>query len=256
MTAARKALAGSASVGRARPARAVSARRPGRRWIKWLFLGPLLAVLLLQLYFFLMVCWWSRFNPSSTSMMRGQLEALRETNPNAKLEQQWVPYNRISSNLKRAVIASEDANFAEHDGVDWDALEKAYERNNRKHKVVGGGSTITQQLAKNLFLSGYRSYLRKGQELVVAYMLEAVMSKERILEVYLNVVEFGRGVFGAEAAARHYFHTSAANLAPAQAARLAVMLPNPRYYDSHRATSYLARRTSIIQRRMNFAELP
>jgi len=160
------------------------------------------------------------------------------------------------ANLKRAVIASEDANFVDHDGVDWDALEKAYERNNKKHRVVGGGSTITQQLAKNLFLSGSRNYLRKGQELVIAYMLEAVMDKERILEIYLNVVEFGRGVFGAEAAARHYFHTAAANLSPSQAARLAVMLPNPRYYDRHRDTSYLARRTAIIQRRMNAAELP
>jgi monofunctional biosynthetic peptidoglycan transglycosylase len=122
--------------------------------------------------------------------------------------------------------------------------------------VVGGGSTITQQLAKNLFLSGSRNYLRKGQELVIAYMLEAVMDKQRILEIYLNVVEFGRGVFGAEAAARHYFRTSAANLNTAQAARLAVMLPNPRYYDRHRDTNYLARRTAVIQRRMNAAELP
>jgi monofunctional biosynthetic peptidoglycan transglycosylase len=254
MTAARKAFSGPAPRGAAAPARA---RPKGkRRWVKWIFLGPLLAVLLLQLYFFLQICWWSYFDPSSTSMMRQQLEVLRETNPKAKLEQQWVPYSRISNNLKRAVIASEDANFAEHDGIDWDALEKAYERNNRKHKVVGGGSTITQQLAKNLFLSGYRSYLRKGQELVIAYMLEAVMSKERILEVYLNVVEFGRGVFGAEAAARHYFHIPAANLTAAQAARLAVMLPNPRYYDRHRETNYLARRTAVILRRMSFAELP
>jgi monofunctional glycosyltransferase len=240
------------------PAKRASAapKKKGRRWVKWLFLGPLLVLLLVQLYFFLAVCWYANFNPSTTSMMRQQLDALRETNPNARLEQQWVPYSRISNNLKRAVVASEDANFAEHDGVDWEALEKAYERNNRRHKVTGGGSTITQQLAKNLFLSGYRSYLRKGQELVIAYMLEAVMSKERILEVYLNVVEFGRGVFGAEAAARHYFHTSAAALSPAQAARLAVMLPNPRYYDRHRDTGYLLRRTGVIQRRMNFAELP
>jgi monofunctional biosynthetic peptidoglycan transglycosylase len=236
-------------------AKAAPAKR-GRRWVKWIFLGPILAVLLLQLYFFLQICWWTQFNPSSTSMQREQLAELRKTNPNARLEKQWVPYNRISNNLKRAVIASEDSNFAEHDGVDWDALEKAYERNNKRHKVVGGGSTITQQLAKNLFLSGWRSYLRKGQELVIAYMLESVMGKERILEIYLNSVEFGRGVFGAEAAARHYFHSTAAALNPAQAARLAVMLPNPRYYDRHRDTSYLARRTSIIQRRMAFADLP
>jgi monofunctional biosynthetic peptidoglycan transglycosylase len=230
--------------------------KPGRRWVKWIFLGPILAVVLIQLYFFAQVCWFTRFNPPSTSMQRAQLAELRKTNPNAKLEKLWVPYNRISDNLKRAVIASEDANFTEHDGVDWDALESAYLKNNKRHRVVGGGSTITQQLAKNLFLSGSRSYLRKGQELVIAFMLESVMDKERILEIYLNSVEFGRGVFGAEAAARHYFHTTAASLNATQAARLAVMLPNPRYYDRHRETSYLARRTSIIQRRMNFADLP
>jgi monofunctional biosynthetic peptidoglycan transglycosylase len=227
-----------------------------RRWVKWIFLGPLFLVLAIQLYFFIMVCWYAVFNPGSTAFMSQQLSVLQEKNPNAKLKHQWVPYERISNNLKRAVVASEDANFADHDGVDWEALERAYERNNRRHKVVGGGSTITQQLAKNLFLSGSRSYLRKAQEMVITFMLETVMSKKRILEVYLNVVEYGRGVFGAEAAARHYFKTSAANLSAAQAARLAVMLPNPRYYDKHRATSYLVRRTAAIQRQMRFAELP
>ena len=227
-----------------------------RRWIKWLFLGPLLIVFLVQLYFFLMVCWYAQVNPRMTNMMSDQLSALRDKDPNAKLVQQWVPYNSISPNLKRAVIASEDANFADHDGVDWEALQKAYERNNKKHKVVGGGSTITQQLAKNLFLSGSRNYVRKGQEMIIAFMLETVMSKERILELYLNVVEYGRGIFGAEAAARHYFHVSAANLGSAQAAKLAVMLPNPRYYDRHRDTNYLARRTNLIVNRMSAAELP
>ena len=227
-----------------------------RRWIKWIFLGPILAFILLQLYFFVQVCWFVWFNPGSTSFMRQQLSELRETDPKAELKHQWVPYERISNNLKRAVVASEDANFADHPGVDFDALERAYNRNNRKHKVVGGGSTITQQLAKNLFLSGSRSYLRKGQEMIIAFMLESVMGKRRILEVYLNVVEFGRGVFGAEAAARYYFRTPAANLAPAQAARLAVMLPNPRYYDRHRSTNYLVKSTSLIQRRMGAAELP
>lgn len=230
--------------------------RTGRRWIRWLFLGPLLLVLLVQLYFFAMVCWYAVFNPGSTSFMREQLSVLREKNPNATLKHQWVPYQRISINLKRAVVASEDANFSAHGGVDWEAIERAYERNNRRSKVVGGGSTITQQLAKNLFLSGSRSYLRKGQEMVIAFMLETVMSKERILEVYLNVVEFGRGVFGAEAAARHYYGTSAASLNRAQAARLAVMLPNPRYYDRHRSTSYLERRTNAILRQMRFADVP
>jgi monofunctional biosynthetic peptidoglycan transglycosylase len=234
----------------------VKKKAGSRRWIKWIFIGPLLAVLLLQLYFFLQICWWSRFNPGMTSFMSAQLSSLRETNPRAVLEQKWVPYAAISPNLKRAVIASEDANFAEHDGVDWEAMQKAYARNTTKHKVIGGGSTITQQLAKNLFLSGSRNYLRKGQELVIAYMLETVLDKERILEIYLNVVEFGRGVFGAEAAARHYFRAPASSLSAAQAARLAVMLPNPRFYDAHRSTNYLARRTSVIMSRMNSAELP
>ncbi len=226
------------------------------RWLLWAIFGTLMLVFAIQLYFFSMVCWYAKFNPSMTSMMNMQLDALREQNPKAALEQQWVPYRQISDNLKRAVIASEDANFAEHDGVDWEALQKAYERNNKRHKVVGGGSTITQQLAKNLFLSGSRNYLRKGQEMVIAFMLETVMSKERILELYLNVVEFGRGVFGAEAAARHYYNSSAARLSAAQAAKLAVMLPNPRYYDKHRSTNYLARRTSLIVNRMNSADLP
>ena len=227
-----------------------------RRWIKWIFLAPLLLVLLVQLYFFAMVCWYSQFNPGSTSFMREQLSQLREKNPDATLKHQWVPYERISRNLKRAVVASEDANFNEHVGVDLDGIERAYERNKRRDKVVGGGSTITQQLAKNLFLSGSRSFVRKGQELVIAFMLETVMSKERILELYLNVVEYGRGVFGAEAAARHYYRTSAANLSEAQAARLAVMLPNPRYYDKHGTTNYLQRRTNAIMRQMRFVTVP
>lgn len=215
-----------------------------------------LVVLLIQLYFFVQIWWWVDHNPGSTSFMRHQLSVLREKNPKATLQTRWVPYGRISPYLKRAVIASEDATFSEHEGVDWEALEKAYEKNEKKGKVVVGGSTITQQLAKNLFLSGERSYLRKGQELVIAYMLEYWMDKERILEIYLNVVEWGVGVFGAEAAARHYYGVSAAGLGPEQAARLAVMLPRPRFYDRNRGSNYLARRTALILRRMNAAELP
>jgi monofunctional biosynthetic peptidoglycan transglycosylase len=227
-----------------------------RSLIKWAIFLPLTIFLAVQLYFFLMVCWYATFNPRMTNMMSDQLSVLREKNPDAQLKHQWVPYGRISANLKRAVIASEDANFADHDGVDWEALQKAYEKNNKRHKVVGGGSTITQQLAKNLFLSGSRSYLRKGQELIIAFMLETVMDKARILELYLNVVEYGRGVFGAEAAARHYYKISAARLGVEQSAKLAVMLPNPRYYDRNRDTRYLARRTSLIVSRMGSAELP
>lgn len=227
-----------------------------RKLLFWLVLAPVVLVLALQLYFFAQIWWWVEHNPTSTSFMRQQLASLRERNPSATLQFQWVDYERISGNLKRAIIAAEDANFSGHEGIDWDALQKAYEKNSKRGKVVSGGSTITQQLAKNLFLSGERSYLRKGQEVVIAYMIEYWMDKERIFEIYLNVVEWGNGVFGAEAAARHYYGTSAARLSASQAARLAVMLPNPRYYDQHRDSSYLARRTGLILRRMGSAELP
>jgi monofunctional biosynthetic peptidoglycan transglycosylase len=210
-----------------------------RKLLFWLVLLPLLLVLALQLYFFLQIGWWVEHNPTSTSFMRQQLAALQKTNPDARLKFEWVDYERISNNLKRAIIASEDANFSGHEGIDWDALQKAYEKNTKRGKVVSGGSTITQQLAKNLFLSGDRSYLRKGQEVVIAYMIEYWMDKERIFEIYLNVVEWGNGVFGAQAAARHYYGVPAASLSASQAAKLAVMLPNPRYYDKHRQSAYL-----------------
>lgn len=227
-----------------------------RRLLFWLIVAPVILVLLMQLYFFLQIGWWVNHNPDSTSFMRHQLSLLQDKNPQAQLKHKWVPYNRISNHLKRAIIASEDSNFSGHEGVDWTALQKAYEKNIKKGKVVAGGSTITQQLAKNLFLSGDRSYIRKGQEVIITYMLEYWMDKERIFEIYLNVVEWGVGVFGAEAAARHYYGTSAAQLGAAQAARLAVMLPNPRYYDKRRNTAYLSRRTDLILRRMNSAALP
>jgi monofunctional biosynthetic peptidoglycan transglycosylase len=230
-------------------------RRLGRvAW--WLALAAVAIVLMAQLYFFMQIGWWVRHNPQSTSFMQQRLAVMRETNPHAVLQYQWVPYQRISRNLKRAIIVSEDASFAEHQGVDWDALEKAYQKNLRKGRVVAGGSTITQQLAKNLFLSSERSYLRKGQEFIIAYMLEFWMDKERIFEIYLNVVEWGNGIFGAEAAARHYYGVSAANLSSSQAARLAVMLPNPRFYDKNRGSAYLERRSALILRRMGAAELP
>ena len=222
----------------------------------WLIVISAGLVLALQLYFFVQIWWWVDHDPESTSFMRQQLAVQQEKNPDARLQHAWVPYERISSQLKRAIIAAEDSNFSGHEGVDWDALQKARSKNLKKGKVVAGGSTITQQLAKNLFLSGDRSYLRKGQELIITYMLEFWMDKERIFEIYLNVVEWGNGVFGAEAAARHYFGVSAANLTASQAARLAVMLPNPRFFDKNRGSGYLNRRTGIILRRMGSAELP
>ena len=154
----------------------------GRRWIKWIFLAPLLLVLLVQLYFFAMVCWYSQFNPGSTSFMREQLSQLREKNPDATLKHQWVPYERISRNLKRAVVASEDANFSVHGGVDWEAIERAYERNQRRSKVVGGGSTITQQLVKNFYLNNQQTLVRKAKEALMAILLDAHYSKPEILE--------------------------------------------------------------------------
>lgn len=227
-----------------------------RKLFLWLVFAPIFIVLAMQLYFAVQVWWWIDHNPASTSFMDRQLSILREKDSKAQLKHAWVPYNRISSHLKRAIIAAEDSRFSEHEGIDWDAMEKAYEKNLKKGKVVAGGSTITQQLAKNLFLSGERSYLRKAQEVAITYMLEYMMDKERIFEIYLNVVEWGVGVFGAEAAAQHYYGISAAQLGPAQAARLAVMLPRPRFYDKNRGSPYLARRSDLILRRMAGAELP
>ena len=226
---------------------------------KGLFALVLLAlalVLALQLWFLVHVIVWREINPASTRFMRAQLAVLQQRNAAAKLDHRWVDYGHLSVNLKRAVIASEDANFPDHDGVDWNAIEQALEKNAKRGRVAFGGSTITMQLAKNLFLSGERSCLRKAQELVITYMLEAIMSKRRILEIYLNVAEWGVGVFGAEAAARHHFGVSAAQLSPAQAAYLAAMLPRPRYYDRHRDSAPLARHAAIVQRRMPAVDVP
>jgi monofunctional biosynthetic peptidoglycan transglycosylase len=211
---------------------------------------------LYQLWIFLHICWWIKFNPSSSAFMVDRLEIIQQETPDAELKYQWVDYSKISSNLKRAVVASEDAKFVGHEGFDWEGIEKAYAKNLKKGKIVAGGSTISQQLAKNLFLSTKRTPWRKGEEALITVMLENVLSKRRILEIYLNVIEWGNGVFGAEAASRHYYKTSAAKLSSAQAAKLAAMIPNPRYYDAHKSTSYLNRRTATIQARMRFAELP
>ncbi|ADI30907.1 monofunctional biosynthetic peptidoglycan transglycosylase [Methylotenera versatilis] len=211
---------------------------------------------LYQLWIFLHICWWIKFNPSSSAFMVDRLEIIQEEKPDAELKYQWVDYSRISNNLKRAVVASEDAKFVDHEGFDWEGIEKAYAKNLKKGKIVAGGSTISQQLAKNLFLSTKRTPWRKGEEALITVMLENVLSKRRILEIYLNIIEWGNGVFGAEAASRHYYKTSAAGLSSAQAAKLAAMIPNPRYYDAHKSTSYLNRRTATIQARMRFSEVP
>ena len=227
-----------------------------KKWLARGLLAFILLVLLYQLWIFLHVCWWISHNPSSTALMDDRLAVLREDNPSAKLKHKWVDYKKISTHLKRAVIASEDAKFNEHAGFDWDGIQKAYEKNIKKGKIVAGGSTISQQLAKNLFLSTKRTPWRKLEEVVITMMLEKMMSKQRILEIYLNVIEWGNGVFCAEAAARHYYGVSARGLSSYQAARMAAMIPNPRYYDKHRSTRYLARRTGTIQARMVQAAVP
>ena len=252
---------------------------------RWLALAAL-ALLALQLFFLARIALMLWLNPQSTAFQRSEAwrlnttasasdkGAARAAGKPAPWQQQWVAYAAISDHLKRAVISSEDGEFALHDGVDWDALEKAWQKNSkaqeqaarqgnasaaksgkRPPKVVGG-STITQQLAKNLFLSGERTLLRKGQEFVLTFMLEALLGKQRILEIYLNNVEWGSGVFGAEAAARHYFHKPASELSAAEAARLAVMLPRPKYFEKLPNSDYLASRAAVIAARMGSAELP
>ncbi|MGB4058789.1 MAG: monofunctional biosynthetic peptidoglycan transglycosylase [Burkholderiaceae bacterium] len=236
------------------------------RWLLWV-----VAVALgLQLFFAGRIALMAWVNPESTAFMRS--EAWRRANetgggPQRPWAQQWVDATRISGHLKRAVIASEDDGFAQHPGVDWAAMESAWARNQKREaqaqkkgsdkpvKVVGG-STITQQLAKNLLLSGERHLARKGQELVLAFLLEAFLSKERILEIYLNSVEWGDGVFGAEAAAQRYFGVSAKALSAEQAARLAVMLPAPKFFERRPTSPYLNRRTATILARMNAAQVP
>lgn len=231
----------------------------------------------LQLFFLVRIALAATVDPQSTTFQRSEAWRIATGKKPFRWRQQWVPYGRISDNLKRAVIASEDDSFSSHEGVDWEALEKAWERNARaearaarqqarastrsqlappKRPKIVGGSTITQQLAKNLLLSGERTLLRKGQEIVLTFALERMLSKERILEVYLNSVEWGEGVFGAEAAARHYYRKPAAQLSAYEAARLAVMLPRPKYFEKLPNSGYLASRASTIVARMRDADLP
>jgi monofunctional biosynthetic peptidoglycan transglycosylase len=225
------------------------------------------AVLALQLFFIARVALMAVMAPESTAFQRSEVWRLSQAPQGLRWRQDWVAYGQISDQLKRAVIVSEDDIFVRHDGVQWEAIEKAWAKNakaelqasrankTRPPKVVGG-STITQQLAKNLFLSGERTLVRKGQEFVLTLMLEALLNKPRILEIYLNHVEWGEGIFGAEAAAQHYFGKPASQLTPWEAGRLAVMLPRPKYYQKFPQSDYLAGRTEIIVSRMNSAQLP
>ena len=226
------------------------------RWFKRVALALILLALLWQGWYFGWVVWWKYADPGMTHFMQIRLDELRLKNPKAQLKHQWQPYERISVQLKRAVIAAEDDKFVDHEGFDWDGIQLAYEKNKKKGKIVAGGSTISQQLAKNLFLSTKRTPWRKGEEALITLMLEETMDKQRIFEIYLNVIEWGDGVFGAEAAARHYYDISAAQLSPEQAAKLAAMVPNPRYYDRHREAPGMLAKTLVILERMSDAEIP
>ena len=248
--------------------------------LRWLALLAM-AGLLLQLFFLARIASMLVMDPQSTAFERSEAWRVSTEKGSLRWRQQWTAYDNIADHLKRAVIASEDDGFANHDGVDWNALEKAWQKNAKaeeqaarsqaknspkaaakpgakpvKAPKVVGGSTITQQLAKNLFLSGERTLLRKGQEFVLTLLLEAVLDKERILEIYLNSVEWGEGVFGAEAAAQHYYRKSADQLSAYEAARLAVMLPRPKYFEKLPNSSYVAGRAAVIVARMRGAELP
>ena len=226
------------------------------RWLKWSLLAIAGLFFLWQVWLLAWVLLWSWVNPGETRFMEIRLAELLQKNPQAQLKQQWVAYERISPHLKRAIIAAEDAKFVDHEGFDWEGMQKAIEKNQKRGRTVAGGSTISQQLAKNLFLTPTKSYFRKVEEAIITLMLEGLWSKRRIFEVYLNVIEWGNGVFGAEAAARHYYNTSAAQLGPEQAARLAGMVPNPRYYDRNRSAPGLGRKAAIILGRMPGAEVP
>ncbi|MFM1825051.1 MAG: Monofunctional biosynthetic peptidoglycan transglycosylase [Pseudomonadota bacterium] len=223
--------------------------------------GKIASVLFLLFFFYqlwvlLHILLWTVVNPSDSAFMERRLEHLQEKDEKATLRHQWVNYNQISIHIKQAVIAAEDAKFIDHEGFDWEGIEKAYEKNKRRKKIVAGGSTISQQLAKNLFLSNQRTPWRKIEETIITLMLETILSKQRILEIYLNVIEWGNNVYGIEAASQRYFSAHAKELNSFQSAKLASMIPNPKYYERHQDSSGLIERSGIILSRMNAVQVP
>jgi len=256
---------------------------PRGRTLRTLVALVFVSALALELTFVLRIACMAAIDPQSTTFQRSEAWRLLREPRQLRWRQQWLDYAALSPALKRAVIAAEDSGFTEHSGVEWDALEKAWTRNERAEGVaeraaqraerresskgapparpapapkVVGGSTITQQLAKNLFLSGERNLFRKGQELVLSYALEAILGKRRILEIYLNAVEWGEGVFGAEAAAERYFGIPASRLGAQQAAQLAVMLPAPKRFEKRPQSPYVVGRAATIAARMGQVEPP
>jgi monofunctional biosynthetic peptidoglycan transglycosylase len=226
------------------------------RLVGWVAGALVVAVVAWHAYVGAVIWWWRDHSPRETAFMGYRMAEMRDKGTKVTLRYTFVPYDRIATSLKRAMIAAEDSRFVEHEGFDWDGIQLALEKNQKKGRIVAGGSTITQQLAKNLFLSPSRSYARKAEEAVITLMLEAILDKQRIFELYLNVIEWGNGVFGAEAAAQRYFGVSAARLAPEQAARLAAMAPNPRFYERNQGAPGLNRKIGIILARMPAADLP
>lgn len=226
------------------------------RWLRWPVATLLTVVVVYQAYLFMSVAWLASNNPATTAFMTAEKDRLAQQKPVKPIRQAWVPYGAISPNLKRAVLSAEDSGFTEHDGVEWDAIEKAALENLKKGKIKRGGSTITMQLAKNLFLSADRSLIRKGQELIITFMIEAALDKRRILEIYLNVAEWGEGVFGIEAAARHYYGVSARELSVEQSAWLASILPAPKRFDKNRGSAFVRNKAEVIQARMPQVALP
>ena len=225
-----------------------------------------LCTLALQLAFVLRIALMAVVDPQSSTFQRSEAWRLLVEKHQISWAQQWRPASALGQQLPRAVIASEDAGFTEHGGIEWDAVEKAWSRNQkaearaarnpRRPPKLVGGSTNSQQLAKNLLLSGERNVLRKAQEAVLTLTLELLLSKQRILEIYLNNVEWGEGLFGAQAAARYYFRTDAARLSPDQAARLAVMLPAPKRFEKNPGSGYVMGRAATIVARMNDVDIP
>jgi monofunctional biosynthetic peptidoglycan transglycosylase len=209
-------------------------------------------ILLVQLWIFSSLVWW-RTHPVETTMFM-RLDYWSE--PSQPIQHKWRDYDEISDYLKRAVVASEDGKFMHHHGFDWEGMQYALERNQDKGKVVAGGSTISQQLAKNLFLYNKRSFIRKGQEAVATWMMERMWSKQRILEVYLNSVEFGENIYGVEAASQHYFGKSSRSLSRDQAAFLAAILPNPKYYQEHQNDRRIQIRKKMIRKYMRYSQIP
>lgn len=229
-------------------------RKP--RWLRRILLTGIGLFLLVQLWFLAWVLIWKVTEPSPTQFMKIRLAELQKKTPNARLQQTWIPYASISVSLKRALIAAEDSKFMQHHGFDFDGIQKAFEKNEKRGRITAGGSTITQQLAKNLFLWPEKSLIRKGEEALITLMIEGTWSKRRILEVYMNEIEWGTGIFGAEAAARHYFGISASQLTDYQAAMLASMVPSPQYYDRKGETDGLIRQIDVILDRMNKVAIP